>query len=350
MNVESGNRPVETQPVEVQFEDLAKRLRTAFNRGHWRKEEELHYEIFDLFVDNDTDTESDKHYRMENVKKMLEQWGHNPDALIASWMESDPDRSNGAINSLIGANFFNMATLECLRPGSTKKLSEGFGIRNYGRIPDPETRNHDSLILDQIDGMQDTKKPYGLYAISTNDHNGAFNHIYSLLTRNAGFDYYPVFKEAGLNERIIETDSKDNFFEMLRKMDSVYGQEGNKISFLIVSAHGNPNVISFGDSAIIKEDTLKQDFRDLGNLFAPNATMIIDACSTGNIDGIAQAISKVWGITVIAPDGDTSMEKFSIINVNNKFDFQVGYRNAQARYFRDGVELSPLDRIRNYLL
>jgi hypothetical protein len=173
----------------------------------------------------------------------------------------------------------------------TKALYKEYGIEYFARYSKKELENLYGHIGENAD-----HRPLLLVAHNKYDFNGAFYHpsrkdrirkplIY-------GGHYNVIFFEAG---------SEYEFYELAKKFAGKYFG----ISAFMIGGHGNEGKIRLGPE--IGEEAFldlndKSEMKLLENLFAEDALVILDSCSTGaNEEAIGALISLLWGASLIAP-------------------------------------------------
>lgn len=241
-------------------------------------------------------------------------------------------------------NFREIKALESKRPGICRVLAEDFGIRDFGRYPT-------ALLIDQFDFRNDKERPYGLLMFSYDDWDGGlYNSVgtYSKL--------YEDLKGQALL-RVVETGSKFSAFRRLMICDNRYGQDGGKISFLVLAGHGNRDEFYFGENVdnpgarIRTKDFWMREVLEvsahptlnllnrIGDCFSNYPTVIFDSCDAGREEGLGQQISTEHA-EVIAPRGQAGVNRFRVAKDGDRFRFDVRYTGGvkSARYI-DGVEV-----------
>jgi hypothetical protein len=109
---------------------------------------------------------------------------------------------------------------------------------------------------------------------------------------------------------------------------------------MLLGGHGQKDQIHFGDKvggSVNVEDIRGQGIKRLTEFFVPEATVILESCSTGSDQGIAEAISKFFGTKVIAPKVPTFMEEIQIKKTEKGLDFKVEYFDDDKSVFEKGV-------------
>jgi hypothetical protein len=121
--------------------------------------------------------------------------------------------------------------------------------------------------------------------------------------------------------RIIEVNGKIDLARRLLFLRDKYNQ---KIKFMYMHVHGNTDVIGLGDREGSDRMLLQEDLRGKGvqrvkDLFESNSELILASCFTGVKGGLAEEMSKVYNVKVIASDQPTEGEPKSI-NIKKNID------------------------------
>ena len=179
--------------------------------------------------------------------------------------------------------------LESTLPGACGRLSRDYGIRNFSRYPQ-------RILLEQLEGENDTETPYGLALYSQNDWNNALNSTSHLDLEELDEET----KKVGLRMRIIECIGLVDAAKRLISLDRRYG-EYQKIQFAVVAAHGGENGFELGSQSLEVETLPENALKKIAGFFTENPTVILNACSTGKEEsGIANTLAQVTNAEVIA--------------------------------------------------
>ena len=267
-------------------------------------------------------------------REIFNHYGMNPERTMSAWREAifpiknktaEENLSEEGQQACVFQNFRYLKNLEDKRPHSASFLADEFGIMNFGRYPL-------EMLIDQYDNAEDMEHPYGIVITAARDYNGAFyngreEEVLNSLSNQLNKENYKV--------RMVESGGKFTFARFLVRFNEKYGAR-QKISFAIIRTHGNKDCLSLGDWSEDEEKKAITSFhsRDLKKsktlekikqFFTDHATIILDSCSTGQRDGIAQNIFKQLGIQVLAPKKNGGIDSIDIKNNNNKLDFNVKY-------------------------
>ena len=227
-------------------------------------------------------------------------------------------REVGERTEHLRSHFFVMNELERFQKGAVRELYNRFGILAFGRYPL-------ELLQRQYETRDDTSSPWGALVVARADHNGAFfNQI-----------PYEAFGKLNTIPRIVEVDHQVGLARRFLAME----QRGYpKASYLSVNAHGEVDRVYFGWNTFEKEDgspsmetfdrrhvllKRQQSARTLGSMaprrtfqerfLLPKAPVLLNSCSTGAKEGIAQEVSKDWkGHQVIGPEMPSAISHLSV--------------------------------------
>lgn len=247
--------------------------------------------------------------------------------LLNAWRKSsDKKKLLGSVEEAIRC----MRLLEQERPGAVATLQEEFGIEDFMRYPV-------GMLKEQYDHRDDVSIPYGIVMYPKADWNGAFTTpdlLASLSDQVKG--KYQV--------RIYEAGSRMDVARALIKTKQRYAQQGGgKISFALIGGHGEPGGIQFGDGGE-REEIRIQDLmgrgasRAGGEFFEPNATVILESCSTGQRDGIGQKMSELLSARIVAPNIPTSTKEIRVtFDENGKPNFSVVFGDGETMEYQKGL-------------
>ena len=177
--------------------------------------------------------------------------------------------------------------LEKARPKAAKTLLDEFGISLFKKYPL-------ELLIEQYD-KRNINMPYGIYAVT---HEGVIN-------TEQHFSNPSLLKEKGATIRCIEFSNSFGFLRKIMELDKRYGGK-NKISFGIISAHGNieGDRIFLGGSEIkhvSSEDLTPERIEYMKNFFTKNPKFLFLACNLGIKDKFAESFARMDGAEVVAP-------------------------------------------------
>lgn len=271
--------------------------------------------VFEKNPKGNTDTETHEG-SIKVFAKILESYGLNPASFFEAWQLSAPAERR---TETFLENLKTVRNLESERPQITSTLNQGFGIRNFARYSK-------DLLVQQFD-ERDKNVPYGIVLYPIDDWNGAFSG-------NTKPEVFENLKEQlsqhGYTLRILEAKGKIEVAKSFIRLDGKYGQE-HKISFGIIGAHGNKNIMVFGregeQGALRPQDFLGKGVQRVGKFFAEKPVIILDSCSVGQDEGIAERLSKTYGAKVIASDGTVSgIRDIKVKSIGDKrLDFDVDF-------------------------
>jgi hypothetical protein len=204
------------------------------------------------------------------------------------------EREGSTIYSTL-PNLRTIAELERERIGATRYLSERFGIRHFGRYPI-------DLLLKQYDSRAQANRPYGVMVSAVDDHNGNFSDIPGTLL--LADRLYSQAKETH-DFFVAEAETSTEFEQRLKHFATINDQR-YQIDFAVIETHGSPETISFGLVEGIGSLALGSKLSDARKIFSKRASILMTGCSTGQINGIAQSLSRQFNTTVVAPPVDIS--------------------------------------------
>jgi len=259
---------------------------------------------------------------LEKTENYLHTFGINLSDVEDAWEISKPSNKSNFRN--IENSFEMIELIEKERPGITKQLLKEFGIKEFYRYPS-------QILIDQFD-KKDKNVPYGVIAYTNYDHNQAFDVNFGTLR-----SIYEQTKIGGLNIRIVEFDSKYGLMKRLASLDNKYGNE-EKISYLILGAHGMGTSFIAGIGQIVENDNLEgKGVQRMKDFFIKNPEIILNSCSTGVEGGIGQKISKTYEAKVYAPSEPTAVAAVNVsFDKDHKPKFDVKYPSNVLKIYNNG--------------
>jgi hypothetical protein len=240
------------------------------------------------------------------VSDLIESWLSVQDEDIADWY--------------IYQNLKNIRGLEKSEKGSAKYLFNNFGIRGFGRY-----RIHE--LKKQYDERNDMG-PYGLFFHAVMDWNGSFSQS------NQSEEIREKVEDNSFLIRIIEANGKIDLAKRLLSLRDKYKQ---KIKFMYMHVHGNTDVIALGDGKEKNRTLLQEDLKGKGvqrikEIFEDDAELIMSSCLTGAEGGLAEEMSNVYKVKVIASDKPTQGEPKSVDiqknSTGNNLKFNIIFNTA----------------------
>jgi hypothetical protein len=211
---------------------------------------------------------------------------------------------------------------------AVQTLSKEFGIKNFGRYPL-------ELLVRQFDKRNEIGAEYGVVLYPEFDHGLAFTSdedkkIMTDIRSQLSGDY---------EVRIGEVGSRYDLAKRLSMLRQKYGQ----IGFAVIGAHGDTDMFQMGFGGERKElsvnDLTGTGAERVGDFFKDGATIILESCSTGGEDGIAEKMSHVLGKKVIAPR--TVSGGISQITVHPRDEqppqFDVDFYYSTGREYENGA-------------
>ena len=234
------------------------------------------------------------------------------------------------IEDTIRGNIKAIRSLEKHERGTVQTLNSEFGIFHFDRYPV-------DILIKQYENRNNVDTPYGVALTAYRDHNGIISRQIGKHTRDIEND----LKDQYLL-RIIECGSKIDIGRRLIALNNKYGKN-HKISYMLVSAHGNPEVMRFGNNdkgGLFRISDLAGKWTRKGKSFLEkNATIILLSCSTGVKDGIGQKISKDLSVQIIAPNGNGYLESLQANSSENGINFNTTYVAGSE----DGSTITPVE-------
>ncbi len=248
--------------------------------------------------------------------------------------------SHGKRDWFVARNLAAVANLESapLAHGITKRLTDSFGIVEFGRYPE-------SMLFEQDRETGNMDRPYGIILFPKTDWNGAFYNSKGTFAKlESSFDAGPELVPYLL--RIFECGSRKDVGRILNDLDTQYG-DTHKISFAIIGGHGTKDSIQLGEfrehsegkrgnlnNELTPDDLQGSRVHEIGGFFEPGATIILESCSTGQEEGIGQKLSQKFGLKVIAPREPVGLVIITpyIRGADGKLNFTVDYG-----YGRDNI-------------
>ncbi|NTW22903.1 hypothetical protein HGA34_05200 [Candidatus Falkowbacteria bacterium] len=300
----------------------------------------------------------------ETAEKMAEKWQKAKKSL-----GKDEDGLDQYRESHL-ENIDAVTQLESKQPGAAKEIFEKFGIANFARYPL-------YALLEQLK-KADQDLPYGVVALPEADHNGAFLQKRYLLEKLRG-----DLMSGGQETRFIEAASQYELARRLSRMHQQYSGAGNKMDYLVIGGHGQPESIQLGEKKQtpppiqtpelspqeyqeileawnnrhgqeqrMRKDVLIDDLKDgggkgirraAGKWFDENAQIVFVSCSTGAEGGFAQTVTNELGFSTIAPNIPAYVKEIKVtFNDQGKPIFDVDFGAADGeqpeakRYMPDG--------------
>jgi hypothetical protein len=224
-------------------------------------------------------------------------------------------------------NLSALFSLHHERPGSPQLLYNEYGIVNFARYPL-------DILINQVD-LHTKQVPYGLVVNAHTDWNGALGS-YPAQAVLTGF--HAQVKDA-LPIRIIEIANRRDGARKLIMLDDRFGDE-HKPEYVLVRAHGSPEVIEFSDSfkgfdranSLTKEFVESLRFSRIAEILPESPVIILQSCSTGKSKGIGQSIARsIPGSSVIAPTKNAGASNLSYDRTKK------GRQAFSISYVLDGV-------------
>lgn len=253
------------------------------------------------------------------IASIISAFDINGEQAVDAWDQARNvfDSTDSAVSSTSGyyENLSALLELESQRHGVGRVLQQEFGINDFARYP------HDLLIAQYDQRNIKDNLPHGVIVYGAEDYNGA--------SYSNAIQLESLFNQlqGKCRIRVWEVKNLPGIVRVLNKSRHEYG----KISFAIVNAHGTPENIRFGGDDSIrnkldKTDIARSGIDSLKLAFIDNPTVILNSCSTGQLGGIGQEISKI-GANIIAPIAPTNLDSIRVsILDDGSMNFDVKYR------------------------
>lgn len=262
--------------------------------------------------------------RERQAKEILSKYNLDPDKTLSSWR-----LSTDHMQQALDINIARIVSLEQERPGISSILNNEFGINNFGRYPK-------DMLVAQYDQRENSALPYGAIVYPYSDGSGAFYgdvKVFEKLLRQTK-DKYGI--------RVFEVKSP---LEMIKAFNGSRKKFG-PISFAIIGGHGTTNTIRLNDASstdfLSSEQIVRKGASALSLAFVENPTIILNSCSTGQLGGIGEEISKL-GARVVGPEEPSYITDISVdlsagrIKLDAKYkvnrDYSTSNRHVKANTF-----------------
>jgi len=295
------------------------------------------------------------------IEQAIVAFGLDGKKILAHWKLSFSDAyqiKNGKtrenfFETIVESNFKIMKELVDVDPDCLPGLHNEFGISDFSRYTK-------EMLLTQWRERNNVDLPYGVMIMAREDHNRAFADFHY----NASDDARKQLEPLGIGIRIIECEDKLEVFRYLRRFNKQYNeQSNNKIKFVLLHGHGEPENIELKKGNRQRHTLQKQDFQPVSQsgsvdlrpsersfkrrvgqavdtvstFLEKDAPIVLFSCSTGADDGIAQAIStRVEQSTITAPKVPAAVKKVRISRDegSNNLKIDVDYNEESARFSR----------------
>ncbi len=243
--------------------------------------------------------------------------------LAQSWEQGRGDKVN--FREYKAMNLDAIVALEYADPGAAQVLANDFGIHNFARYPI-------SVLRTQYRNRDNKDQSYGAMLLARSDHNGAFhasNGESTMIDRFA-----EELKRHDTEIRIYEVDTPMAVLRALFKARHKYEQE---LRFALVSGHGRQNSVQFGDAltpdARMYSDKMYMtapEFQErVTGLFANDAKVVFDSCSTGKDFGVASVTREIFEVDTAAPIRPTKLQELGVQDAGQgRFTIKPAYWNA----------------------
>ncbi len=268
------------------------------------------------------------------LDEVLRGYNVSPDDFHNAWQRSISDSSRTSFHIYVQRNLETMGEIDYrCRENTISYLNKNFGIYDFGRYPaDMLIRQYNAEHTPEI------ASPYGLVINPRDDHNGVFYHLYGVydkLNRSLEEQDQPWLM------RVIEVDNKREMARRVVEFIKKYGPA----KFGIIGGHGTTKTIRLGEGSgmyVLHADDLEGSGIQRGGkkLFEEGATIILNSCTTGAEEGIAEKMSETFGLTIIAPDRPTATTSIDIEIHGDKVRLSAKYRDRNSsRTYKEGTHI-----------
>lgn len=216
-------------------------------------------------------------------------------------------------------NIEAMAAIELIEPGAVKTLTQTFGIHNFMRYP---TRT----LINQYRNRDNKDLEYGVYIMPYTDHNGAFHASNGQSHLIDSFERSLEQVDAGM--RIYEVDRIGG---AARAIFSARYKYEKQLHFAVIGGHGTPNTLQFDSSDILEGYMRRMQLRRIPekstdrmiDIFTRDATIILDSCNTGQVDGLAEEINAFLSVESYAPTVPSKLTSIDVLSGDQPNDFTL---------------------------
>ncbi len=225
--------------------------------------------------------------------------GLDAPALFSAWdsatQSQSMDSRDWSLSGTYAINISAIAKLEKEHKGAPAYLQRTYGICMFMRYPL-------ELLKRQYELRDEKDKPHAVVVFPHGDWNGAF-------TPNTPTNQFEMLQKQLGDKFVLRVSESGSRYGFMRSLARFHRDHG-KIAFAVIGGHGNPDSVQFGDnndrsnrSMVRRRDLKYPGMTRMGEFFEPGATILLEACSTGQKKGIAQRLAETWGdVTVIGPD------------------------------------------------
>jgi hypothetical protein len=186
-------------------------------------------------------------------------------------------------------------------------LYQEFGITHFGRYPA-------DVLIDQWKNRDDKSMEYGLWIGPYSDWNTAFDDNQQVFS-----DFVSTAGKNNARVRVVEARGRLSVAKRIKEMNGRYGDE-QKISFIVLSGHGEPGSVQLGeyipnnnDFQIRSEDLSGKGATKMKNFYVDGMPMVFISCSTGVSGGVAQQYSVYTGGETYGPEIPTNISKIHLV-------------------------------------
>ncbi len=222
-----------------------------------------------------------------------------------------------------------IAAIEGASKGGARILSEEFGIQSFHRYTA-------EVLLHQLEEANKSV-PYGVVLYARSDHNRAFSRYH---VEGPMLDaFQKKFSQENMALRIVEAGTEMEVARRLVNLNQKFGDD-NKISFLILHAHGETEEFLLGGTKAKPKKVTSGMLEGVGvkrmkDFFVESPEMVLASCSTGAKGGIGEKIAQTFNAHVIAPDRPVGLDELSVSfdeAKNPRFDVRFSKKDSRQEY------------------
>ncbi len=203
-----------------------------------------------------------------------------------------------------------MAGLEQIEKGLSRKITDEFKIKNFGRFT-PKM-----LAAMYKDLHEHPERSYVVDLVATSDYNLAFNNPDQLES------LFFSLRKKGIGYEVLECQSAQDVKAVADRAVARKSVHGALVSDLIVRGHGATDSIRLSGREKLDASSI-WSLRGLKDCLSETARVIVDSCSTGKDTeaGIARQIGQLLERISVAPNRDSG----SAISVNRDGSIDIAY-------------------------
>ncbi len=262
---------------------------------------------------------------------LLKQYGLLPEAYMKYWQQpknslvnvetyKERDEYMSTYNARIEQNTKNIVALEAGKKGSVEALTRDYGIRFPGRYPV-------QLLREQLDGKDVVRQNFGMAITTRQDYNGGFD------SQSQMANLYLEAKKIGSTLRVAEAEDAQEV--MQRSLAIIDRNHGEKADFIQLGGHGSPSMIAMGQGqkGVIDASIFGVGPSLTSLVLKDGAPVLLDACSTGTPEGVAQELSKNVSGPITAPDNPSYIKSLQLSRdiTSGQVNFAVKFGTTELK-------------------